>query len=262
MCPWVLSSVPYLSLARNPEVPTKDVNCSKRVQNGCKWKQILECNKDGLWCLLDKIWWRSWNWGNMSFKSVVLVNDGSLWLCGTSYIHFVLACQQRRHRKTQSLSLSLSLSLHVSMFVQSWTTQRPGLRRSMLWYIGCRRRTDRCWSCWWNIWLSRLKNINWLDFRRFCVCANCNSELALLLSSALLCLHPHRRNLPVVVVFVVHPWEGLGHTVISWPYAVMQYVLKIENHPTVNRLSLFPDSVLGKWSGAGISVNWLIWWFD
>lgn len=49
------------------------------------------------------------------------------------------------------------LPLCVFMFVQSWTTRRPGWQRSMLWCTGCLRRTGRCWSCWCNIWLSRLR---------------------------------------------------------------------------------------------------------
>lgn len=49
-------------------------------------------------------------------------------------------------------------------FPQSWTTQRPGWRRSTLWCTGCPRRTGRCWSCWWDTWPRRLTTHDLLSF--------------------------------------------------------------------------------------------------
>lgn len=96
------------------------------------------------------MWWAKLdgNENSQDFKS-------TLWLSGRSYdshcfgFFFMSTAKSSIKKSLHTLTFSLSVSQ------QSWTTQRPGWQKSMLWCIGSLRRTDRCWSFWWNTWLSR-----------------------------------------------------------------------------------------------------------
>lgn len=87
-------------------------------------------------------------------------------------------------------------------FPQSWTTQRPGWRRSTLWCTGCPRRTGRCWSCWWDTWPRRLTTHDCCHsiFTHSCV--------------------PPLDVARTVGMIVVHPGGGLGLCVICCPHVV------------------------------------------